>query len=66
MSTPLPDGLSFAEALQRLEALALQLEAHDQPLEAALESYEEGTHLAQYCLDRLRQAELRVQELRLE
>lgn len=60
------DDLTFEEALQRLEALVAALDEGDATLDEAVASYEEGVTLAQYCLDRLHTAEMRVQELALE
>jgi len=57
---------SFEEALQRLEEIAQELEAHIPDLETALQRYEEGVSLAQYCLERLQEAQLRVQKLSLD
>lgn len=65
MPTP-PPAPSFEEAVQRLETLVARLEDDETDLEAALAAYEEGVALARTCLDRLEQAELRVQELALE
>lgn len=66
-NTPtLPDDLTFEDALQRLEALVDTLEDGDATLDQAVASYEEGVALAQYCLERLNTAEMRVQELALE
>lgn len=62
----LPPGLTFEQALSRLEEIVRQLEDQDVSLEAALEAHAEGTALARYCMERLSAAELRVQELTLE
>jgi exodeoxyribonuclease VII small subunit len=64
--TSIPDDLTFEDALQRLEALVDALETEDATLDEAVASYEEGVTLAQYCLERLNTAEMRVQELALE
>ena len=58
--------MTFEQALGRLEALVEALEGDAPDLESALQAYEEGVVLAQQCLERLRRAELRVQELALE
>ncbi|NBC18145.1 MAG: exodeoxyribonuclease VII small subunit [Bacteroidetes bacterium] len=65
-TSSLPDDLTFEAALQRLEALVDALEEGDATLDEAVASYEEGVALAQYCLERLDTAEMRVQELALE
>lgn len=64
--TPSPETMTFEQALGRLEALVEALEGDAPDLESALQAYEEGVVLAQQCLERLRRAELRVQELALE
>ena len=66
MATAQPEGITFEEALRRLEALVESLEADETGLEEALQAYEEGVELARFCLQRLETAELRVQELALE
>lgn len=65
---PAPDAAetTFEEALQRLEAIVETLESDPPSLDAALEAYAEGTALARHCLERLREAELRVEELSLD
>jgi len=62
-STPEP---TFEEALRRLEAIVSELEGELPALDEALIAYEEGVNLAKFCMDRLRTAELRIQELSLE
>ena len=62
------DDLSFADALERLEALVERLDDPDDPppLEEALDAYEEGTTLARECMKRLDDAELRVERLSID
>jgi exodeoxyribonuclease VII small subunit len=62
------DDLSFADALERLEALVERLDDPDDPppLEEALDAYEEGTTLARECMKRLNDAELRVERLSID
>lgn len=57
--------LSYEEAFEKLELAVAALQDGRLPLEKALEYYEEGTRLAQYCHDLLQKAELRVQQLRV-
>jgi exodeoxyribonuclease VII small subunit len=64
--SPTEDVLSFGDALKRLEACVAQLEQEGTDLDAALKVYEEGTEVARACLERLRKAELRIEELRLQ
>ena len=54
---------SFEEAFSRLEAAVAALQDGQMPLERALQYYEEGMKLAQYCNELLQKAELRVQQL---
>ncbi len=61
-----PAEATFEDALRRLEALVETLETDPPSLDAALEAYAEGTDLARHCLERLRTAELRVEELSLD
>jgi exodeoxyribonuclease VII small subunit len=57
------EALSFEEAYARLEAAVAALHDGQMPLERALQHYEEGVKLAQYCHELLQKAELRVQQL---
>ena len=52
-----PSGLTFEEAIARLEQVVSLLESGEQPLEDALRLFEEGTRLAGDCEARLKQAE---------
>lgn len=54
---------SLEDSIRRLEQIVADLEKGDQELESALESYEEGVNLARRCLERLREAELRMEQL---
>ena len=54
---------SLELSIQRLEQIVLELEQGEQELETALESYEEGIKLAHRCLEQLKAAELRIEEL---
>ncbi|GCE17420.1 exodeoxyribonuclease VII small subunit [Dictyobacter kobayashii] len=57
------ESLSFEEAFERLEAAIAALQEGKMPLDKALEQYQDGMHLAQYCNELLQQAELSVQQL---
>ena len=39
------------------------MESEDLPLESLLAKYEEGTHLAKACQEKLAEAELKIQQL---
>lgn len=62
------EDLTFADALERLEALVERLDDTNDPpaLEEALDAYEEGNALARECLRRLDEAELRVERLAID
>jgi exodeoxyribonuclease VII small subunit len=53
----------FEESLKKLQAIVEKMERGDLPLEDAVESYTEGVKLAQYCHQKLEEAEAKVQTL---
>jgi exodeoxyribonuclease VII small subunit len=53
----------FEDALKRLESIVESMEAQDLPLETLLARYEEGARLAALCQNKLREAELKIQQL---
>lgn len=57
------ESLSFEDAFARLEAAVAALQDGRMPLEQALQHYQEGMQLAQYCNELLQKAELSVQRL---
>ncbi len=61
----LPPDLTFEDAMQRLEAIVKTLEGDTCTLEDALNHHAEGVALARFCKERLRSAELKVQNLTL-
>jgi exodeoxyribonuclease VII small subunit len=60
------EELAFEEAFAQLEAAIAALQDGKLPLERALQYYQEGMKLAQYCNELLQKAELSVQQLRVE
>ena len=60
------ESLTFEEAYAQLEAAVIALQDGQMPLERALQYYEEGMKLAQYCNELLQNAELRVQQLSVD
>ncbi|HUU13747.1 MAG TPA: exodeoxyribonuclease VII small subunit [Terriglobia bacterium] len=54
---------SFEKNLERLDAIVVQLEDADLPLEKALQLYEEGMKLSALCHKQLEEAEGRVEIL---
>lgn len=57
------EGLSFEEALNRLEKIVQTLEAGGLTLEEAISLFEEGMQLAKICNERLNAAELKITQL---
>ncbi|OLC60599.1 MAG: exodeoxyribonuclease VII small subunit [Ktedonobacter sp. 13_1_40CM_4_52_4] len=60
------ESVTFEDAYARLEAAVNALQDGQMPLERALQYYEEGMKLAQYCNELLQKAELRVQQLSVD
>jgi exodeoxyribonuclease VII small subunit len=60
------EELAFEEAFAQLEAAITALQDGKLPLERALQYYQEGMKLAQYCNELLQKAELSVQQLRVD
>jgi exodeoxyribonuclease VII small subunit len=54
---------SFEEALSRLEQIVLELEEGELSLEDALQKFEEGIKLSEFCMQKLTQAEGKVKKL---
>jgi exodeoxyribonuclease VII small subunit len=55
----------FDASLRELEELVASLEKGEMPLEELMEKYEHGVKLHAQCQQVLREAELRIEELRL-
>ena len=58
------DKLTFEQAMTQLEQLVKQLESGDLALEESRKVYEEGVHLAALCDKKLREATLKIEELK--
>ena len=54
---PESNGLSFEQAIQRLEKIVADMEGAELPLEDVLKKYEEGTRLVRFCSQKLEEAE---------
>jgi exodeoxyribonuclease VII small subunit len=54
---------SFEEAFAALEVVVEQLEEGALSLEASIALYEKGQRLAQFCQERLDEADLRVEQI---
>lgn len=58
-------ALSFEAALEELETIVSQLERGDVPLAQSVEIYERGEALKRRCDELLKNAEMRVEKVRL-
>lgn len=56
-----PEELTFEQALARLEEIVEELDSGDLPLEVAIARFEEGAALKKLCLERLQQAEAKIE-----
>ena len=56
--------LSFEAALSNLEAIVEAMESGDVPLAELLAKFEEGTKLLKICETRLKEAELKIEQLK--
>jgi exodeoxyribonuclease VII small subunit len=63
-ATPAISNVGFEEALRKLEETVKSIEGGDTTLAELLERYEEGTRLLGICEQRLKEAELRLEQLR--
>ncbi len=52
--------LTFEKALQKLEEIVEKLETNDLDLEKALNQFEEGMKLSQYCSQKLEETEKKI------
>lgn len=64
-AAPVPDrnGLTFEQAIERLEKIVADMEAAELPLEDVLKKYEEGTSLVRFCNQKLEEAEKKIEVL---
>ncbi|PIU39929.1 MAG: exodeoxyribonuclease VII small subunit [Candidatus Omnitrophica bacterium CG07_land_8_20_14_0_80_50_8] len=58
-----PKEMPFETALKKLEGIVEGLENGDLSLEDALKQYEEGVRMADFCTQRLTEAEKKVEDL---
>ena len=56
---------TYSDALRRLEAIVAELERGGMDLETTLERFEEGSKLLERCQSELKEAEGRLETLRL-
>ena len=57
------EGLSFEQALKRLETITETLQKGGMPLEEMIALFEEGASIAKICHERLNKAELKLSEV---
>jgi exodeoxyribonuclease VII small subunit len=55
---------SFEEAMQRLETIVETMESGEVPLAELLAKFEEGSRLLAQCEQRLKSAELKIEQLK--
>jgi exodeoxyribonuclease VII small subunit len=58
--------LSFETALAKLEGIVESMESGDVPLADLLAKFEEGNTLLRHCEKRLKEAELKIEQLKKE
>ena len=58
-----PRGITFEDAVEKLESIVDEMEADDLPLEELLVRYEEGANMVKFCGEKLKAAELKVEQL---
>ena len=56
-------GLSYEEALQKIQEIAAKLESGELPLEESIKSYEQALKLIKTCYEALNRAEKKLQSL---
>ena len=61
-----PASLSFEAALKRLEEIVRQLESGEAPLDDAIRLYEEGDRLKRQCEARLKDAQMRIEQIQFD
>lgn len=65
-AAPAVDGLTFEAAMSELEGIVDKLERGDVPLEESIAFYERGEALKARCEALLKNAEMRVEKVRLK
>jgi len=63
MSGKVKKGLSYEEAIVRLEEIVRRLEDEAIPLEETLTCFQEGIRLSRYCREKLVEIEFKVEHL---
>ena len=57
-------GLTFEQAILKLEEIAVRLESGELSLDEAMKLYENGVKLSDYCTKQLQTAETKIIELK--
>ncbi|MDG1241790.1 MAG: exodeoxyribonuclease VII small subunit [Opitutae bacterium] len=60
------DTLTFEDALERLEAILESMESGDTPLADLVAKFEEGSKLLTNCQQKLKEAELKIEQLNIK
>ena len=55
--------VTFEDAVEKLESIVEEMESDDLPLEKLLLRYEEGASMVKFCGEKLKAAELKVEQL---
>lgn len=58
--------ISFEDALERLESIIESMESGDTPLADLVAKFEEGSTLLKVCQTKLKEAELKIEQLNLK
>ena len=64
-ATDTTNELSFEAALARLEEIVRLLERGEAPLDQSIELYQEGDRLKRHCEGRLKDAQMRIEQIAL-
>ena len=59
----LPADLTFENAMQQLDGIVRTLESGQGSLDEAIQNYEQGAKLRAFCEKKLKDAELRIQQI---
>ena len=59
------DKLTFEEAYKQLTELVKKMESGEMPLADSVEAYEQGIKLKAYCEQLLKEAELKIETLKI-
>ena len=57
------EELTYEKAASRLEEIVSRLEKNEAPLDESIALYEEGTRLAAFCSEKLKNARQKITEL---